>query len=171
MQGTLRRCDPLAWTAAHDERGSKTASYSVDRFAQEAWRGYVRDLAGLSGGDAVEPFMRFTGAGDDDVAAAKRSTMWSQAARLGETLAYDAACLGDGAPPVDLLADITRPTLVVTGDPRDDPNATAVASDFFAQAADAIAAAVPGARRVVLPGQQHVADPATVGDTLARFFG
>ncbi|MFD0556942.1 alpha-beta hydrolase superfamily lysophospholipase [Stackebrandtia endophytica] len=145
--------------------------YSVDRFAQEAWRGYVDELVGLSGADAVELFMRFTGADDAEVVRARDSSSWPRLARLGETLSYDAACLGStGAPPVDRLARLTNPTLVITGEPREDPHATAVTSDFFARAADEIVAAAPGAGRLVLPGQQHVADPATVGDALTRFF-
>ena len=59
---------------------------------------------------------------------------------------------------------------MITCEPREDPHATAVAGDFFARAADEIVAAAPGSGRLVLPEQQHVADPATVGDTLTRFF-
>ena len=78
---------------------------------------------------------------------------------LAPTLAYDAALYGP--PPIDRLATITQPTLVVTGE----------TADFFEQAADAVAAALPNAERVVLKGQGHVADPRAVGEVLGPFLG
>ena len=77
--------------------------------------------------------------------------------KLAHTLAYDAACYGP--PPVDRLATITRPTLVLTGG----------GAEFFELAADAVAAAMPSAERVVLEGQGHVADRKAVATALERF--
>ena len=48
---------------------------------------------------------------------------------------------------------------------------TGETADFFEQAADAVAGALPNAERVVLKGQGHVADPRAVGDVLGRFLG
>jgi alpha/beta hydrolase family protein len=70
---------------------------------------------------------------------------------------YDAACYGP--PPVDRLATVTQPTLVLTGG----------GVEFFELAADAVAAAIPSAERAVLEGQGHVADPKSVATALERF--
>jgi pimeloyl-ACP methyl ester carboxylesterase len=108
-------------------------------------------------GDAVELFMRLAGSSDEDIAGARSSPYWPGVEALAHTLAYDAACYGP--PPVDRLATVTQPTLVLTGG----------GAEFFELAADAIAAAVPGAERVVLEGQRHVADPKAVATVLGRF--
>ena len=42
-------------------------------------------------------------------------------------------------------------------------------SDFFHQAANAIAASIPHAQRQRIEGQSHVADPKTVAAVLERF--
>jgi pimeloyl-ACP methyl ester carboxylesterase len=87
--------------------------------------------------------------------------MWPGLEAIAHTLAYDAACLGDGLPPLARLAGIRQPTLVATGG----------AADFFEQAADAIAGAIPHAERLIIEGQGHVAEPKTVAAVLERFFG
>jgi pimeloyl-ACP methyl ester carboxylesterase len=110
-------------------------------------------------GDAVELFMRLAGSSDEDIAGARSSPYWPGLETLAPTLAYDAALYGP--PPVDRLASITQPTLVVTGE----------TADFFEHAADAVAAALPNAERVVLKGQGHVADPRAVGEVLGPFLG
>jgi pimeloyl-ACP methyl ester carboxylesterase len=78
---------------------------------------------------------------------------------LAPTLACDAACLGDGAPPTDRLAQITQPTLVATGG----------GNDLFEAAADAIAVTIPNAERRVLRGQGHVVDANAMAAELERF--
>ncbi len=112
-------------------------------------------------GDALELFMRVAGASEQGIASARRSPLWPGLEAIAHTLAYDAACLGDRRPAADRLATITRPTLVVTGG----------SVPPFEQAADAIAASVPHAERLVLGGQSHVADPKAVAPVLERFFG
>jgi hypothetical protein len=81
--------------------------------------------------------------------------------------------LGDGRPPTARLARITRPTLVATGGVRADSQAGmgGLPSDFFARAADAIAASIPRAECRTIGGQSHVADPKVVAPVLERFFG
>ena len=108
-------------------------------------------------GDAVELFMRLAGSSDEDIAGARSSPYWPGLEALAHTLAYDAACYGP--PPVDRLATVTQPTLVLTGG----------GAEFFELAADAVAAAMPSAERVVLEGQKHVADPKAVATALGRF--
>jgi pimeloyl-ACP methyl ester carboxylesterase len=104
--------------------------------------------------------MRVAGA-EDDIPRARRSPMWPGLEAVAHTLAYDAACLGDGRPPTERLAAVTQPTLVATGGGQ----------EFFEQAADAIAASLPHAQRLTLEGQTHLVDPKALAPVLARFFG
>ena len=119
-------------------------------------------------GDAVELFMRSAGSSRDDVEGAKSTPFWPALERIAHTLAYDAACMGDGRPP----AGITQPTLVVTGGAGVDTRAgmSDLPSDFFERAADTIVARIPDARREILPGQGHVVDPKVIGPLLEQFF-
>ena len=87
--------------------------------------------------------------------------MWPSLEAIAHTLAYDAACLGDGLPPADRLAAVGQATLVASG--GGDP--------FFEQAADAIAARVPHAERLVVERQGHLVDPKAFAPVLERFFG
>ena len=136
------------------------------------WGEYVARLraalAEQRRGDAVELFLRVAGTGEDEIAAIRSSPYWEGTQELAHTLAYDAACLGDGRPPAGRLARITQPTLVATGagHPLDAP-AWVQALDA---AADEIAARVPHARRLRVDGQAHIVDAETVAPILARFF-
>ena len=103
------------------------------------------------------------------IAAARGAPFWPELEALAPTLAYDAACLGDGRPPTDRLARITRPTLVATGVAARDAGAAAWIKALD-PAADAIAAALERSERVVLEGQGHVPDPAVLVPVLTRFF-
>jgi pimeloyl-ACP methyl ester carboxylesterase len=135
--------------------------YDTTAEAAQRNRAYREQLEALLArgrrGDAVELFMRLAGASDKDIAGARGSPHWPGLEELAHTLAYDAACYGP--PPVDRLATITQPALVLTGG----------GAEFFELAADAVAAAMPSAQRVVLEGQGHVADPKAVATALERF--
>jgi hypothetical protein len=139
----------------------------------QRWREYVERLGALLAegrrGEAIELFMRLAGSSDEGIAGARSSPMWSGLEAVAHTLAYDAACLGDGQPPSSRLAAITRPTLVATGGARP-PGAESwvLALD---PAADAIAASIPQAQRLTIEGQSHVADPKAVARVLTPFFG
>ena len=146
----------------------KLAVYEVPYFIGDAvqyWREYVERLdAALSAGrrgEVAELFMRLAGSPDEQIAEAKSSPYWPRTEAVAHTLAYDAACLGDGHPPTGRLATIVQPTLVATGG----------GADFFESAADAIAASVPNAERQTLTGQGHVVDPKTMAPVLEHFFG
>jgi pimeloyl-ACP methyl ester carboxylesterase len=146
--------------------------YLLDDAVRAGYAHYVQQLGQALGdgrrGDAIELFMRLAGSSDDDVAAARRSPLWPGLETLAPTLAYDAACLGDGRPPAERLARITQPTLVATGATAD-PHAGGLQTGFFDEAADAIAATIPKAERLVIEGQGHVADPAVLASALERF--
>jgi pimeloyl-ACP methyl ester carboxylesterase len=139
--------------------------YMVGEEAVRAWRDYVAELeAALAEGrrgDAGELFMRLARSREEQIAAARASSHWPRVEALAHTLAYDAACLGDGQPPTARLATISQPTLVASGG----------TADFFEAAGDAIAAAVPNAERLVFEGQGHVVDPKAMASALERFFG
>jgi hypothetical protein len=113
--------------------------------------------------------MRLAGSSDEDIAGARASSFWPSLEPLAPTLAYDAACLGDGPPPVTRLATITQPTLVATGG-IPDPHMGGLQPGFFDTAADAIAAALPKAERRIIEGQTHVADPKALAGVLEQFF-
>jgi pimeloyl-ACP methyl ester carboxylesterase len=154
------------WAAASGLPVGRVAVYEVpyltDAEQLARWRAYVEELGTLlaAGRDeeALAAFMRLAGSSEADIAAARAAPVWAALTRLAPTLAYDAACLGDGRPP-GRLAAITRPTLVLTGD-----------NPFFHDAATAIATLVPGAERAILADQGHVADPAVLAPALADFF-
>jgi hypothetical protein len=137
------------------------------------WQRYREDVATVLAdgrrGDALELFMRLTGSSDEEIAGARSSSFWPAGEALAHTLPYDAACLGTGRPPAERFATIDRPTLVATGVGAREPHAPewVLALD---PAADAIAAAIPDARRVILEGQGHVADPAVLAAALEEFF-
>lgn len=147
--------------------------YSVSSEAIDAWRAYRRDLeAAVQQGrndDAVGLFMRLAGSSETDIAAARGDPSWPAVAALAPTLAYDAACLGDGPPPADRLAGVTRPTLVATARGTD-PHTAGLGPGFFDDAANAVVAALPNAERRVVESDSHVADPIALGPTLTAFF-
>jgi pimeloyl-ACP methyl ester carboxylesterase len=138
----------------------------------QRWREYVEHLGALLAegrrGDALELFMRLAGSSEEMIVSARNSPMWPDLEAIAHTLAYDAACLGNGHPPTARLATITRPTLVATGR-SPDPHMGGSPIDFD-QAADAIAASIPQAERQSIEGQSHVADPKAVAAVLERFF-
>ena len=139
--------------------------YLVGDEDSQRWRQYVEELGAALDegrrGDALELFMRVAGSSEKSIEGARSSPLWPSLEALAHTLAYDAACLGEGPPPAARLARITEPILVLTGG----------TVEFFERAADAIAAAVPRGERQTLEGQSHVADPKAVVPVLERFFG
>jgi pimeloyl-ACP methyl ester carboxylesterase len=139
--------------------------YVVTDDGAARWREYVDRLDAALDADrrneALELFMRLAGSSEEGIAAARSSPLWPGLRELAHTLAYDAACLGDGRPPASRLTRVVQPTLVATGGGQ---------PDFFEPAGDAIAAALPRAERLVLDGLGHVPDPKTLAPVLMRFF-
>ncbi|WP_433436093.1 alpha/beta fold hydrolase [Nonomuraea sp. CA-141351] len=148
--------------------------YNVAPDGRERSREYVERLHALLGegrrGDAFALFMVTAGATEEMVEQARNSPMWPGLEAVAPTLAYDAACLGDGRPPADRLAGIACPTLVATGGASAESFAGG-GGDFFDRAADAIAAFVPGAVREIIEGQTHMVDPKALAPVLTRFLG
>jgi pimeloyl-ACP methyl ester carboxylesterase len=140
----------------------------------QRWRHYVEELATTLGdgrrGDAIALFMRLVGTPEDVIEGMRDAPFWPALEDTAHTLAYEAACLGDGQPPVARLAQITSPTLVLTGGAGPAGEAAGLPADFYADPADKIEAAVPGASREILDGQGHVADAEAVAAVLERSF-
>jgi hypothetical protein len=112
--------------------------------------------------------MRLAETPEESIAGARSAAFWPSLEALAHTLAYDAACLGDGQPPTSRLATMTQPTMVATGDAHAADAATWVRA--LDPAADAIAASIPHAERQTFEGQGHVADPKAIAPLLERFF-
>jgi pimeloyl-ACP methyl ester carboxylesterase len=148
--------------------------YDVADDAPQRQRQYAEKLDALLAegrrGEAFELFMRLAGTPEEMIAGAKSSPMWPGLEAIAHTLAYDAACMGNGQPPTARLATITQPTLVATGGASPD-SFVGGGGDFFEQAAAAIAASIPGAERQTVEGQTHMVDPKALAPVLARFFG
>ncbi|WP_027342063.1 alpha/beta fold hydrolase [Hamadaea tsunoensis] len=112
---------------------------------------------------AIEAFLtRGADMPADMVAGMRTQPFWPVMEAVAHTLAYDAAIVGEESVPVELLASVTAPTLVLVG----------TASPVRMQtAAVAVTEAVPGARSQTLEGQAHgQLDPAVLGEAVVAFF-
>jgi pimeloyl-ACP methyl ester carboxylesterase len=137
--------------------------YMTGEVMQQRWREYVARLGELLAqgrrGDAFELFMRMAGSPEEQITGAKASPYWPGCEAIAHTLAYDAACVGDGPPPTDRLEQVMQPALVITGG----------GNEFFEQAADAILNSVPRAERHVLAGAGHAVDAKALAPVLYDF--
>ena len=79
---------------------------------------------------------------------------------IAHTLAYDAAIIGDRSLPAAMLATITIPALVITGEQS---------PPFLIGAARATAAALPAGQLAVLPGQTHDINPEATAPAIIGF--
>lgn len=147
--------------------------YQIGEEMLTAWRAYTVALtAALDADDrdeALRLFMRLAGSSDDDTAAAEASPFWPGLLALAPTLRYDAACLGDGPPPIERLATVTQPVLLTTGVTLD-PRMAGLPFDFFGAAADATVASLPNGQRATIEVAGHAPDPALLGPVLATFY-
>jgi alpha-beta hydrolase superfamily lysophospholipase len=140
--------------------------YLVDdsRPAQSAaLAGEVAELTGAGRrGDGVELFLRKgVGLAPEVIAQMRASETWPALERIAPTLVYDATITGDGVPPVDRLATIGVPVLVVdsTG-----------SAPWLRTSAAAVADTIPGATRRPLPGGFHDVPPPVLAKALIEFF-
>jgi len=120
--------------------------------------------AALDAGDrdgAVEAFMRLTGMDDQALAWARQAPFWSGMLEIAHTTAYDLALTADGRVPTERLASISAQTLVMDG---------GSSPVWAARAAEAVTAAIPGARRLTVEGQDHGVDTAVLAPLLLEFF-
>jgi pimeloyl-ACP methyl ester carboxylesterase len=123
----------------------------------------IEELVGAGRhGDAVEFFLTSAGVPAESIAEMRAEPTWSLYEAVAPTLVYDNAVLGDGIVPYERAATLTLPALVANG---------GESPDFFHQAAQATADAIPGAQHRTLDGQSwgQVA-PAALAPMLRQFF-
>jgi pimeloyl-ACP methyl ester carboxylesterase len=139
----------------------------------EVWRSYTDELdRALSAGDrggAITALLRVTGTPDDAIAGMRQAPFWSDLEAMAHTLRYDAACLGMGPPPIDRLATIRQPVLVLTGDERPPDAARWVLASTTQPTRSP--PRFPNAKRETLADEGHVADPDAVAARLVGFLG
>ncbi|WP_030240964.1 alpha/beta fold hydrolase [Streptomyces sp. NRRL S-350] len=115
-------------------------------------------------GDAVAAFMTFVGVPAEMLDGMRSAPMWPLLEAIAPTLAYDAAALGarTGAKvPVDVLARIAVPTLVLDG---------GASPESLRAPARAVAAAVPGAEYRTLAEQTHDVAADVLVPELVKFY-
>jgi pimeloyl-ACP methyl ester carboxylesterase len=127
--------------------------------------GFAGELAGLVSagrrGDAVELYQtQAVGIPQEVVTQMRHAPFRPGLEAIAHTLAYDAAVIGDRSLPAGLLAAVTVPALVITGDQS---------PPFLRDAADAAAAALPQGRLAVLPGQSHDLNADATAPVIAEF--
>lgn len=138
--------------------------FSIDDDGRRRVAEYAERLAELLADgrrdDAVVLFMRLVGMPEEMIAGARQSPYWQATVGLADTLAYDAEIMGDGSVPVDMLRGIAASTIVLAGAKSPDP---------LKWAAEATAAAIPGARFEVLDGQDHNVAGEAIAPVVAAF--
>ncbi|GHA24220.1 alpha/beta hydrolase [Streptomyces spiroverticillatus] len=112
-------------------------------------------------GAAVELFLSVVGMPKEFVVQMKQAPVWRSFESLAPTLAYDDAVMGDGTVPVERLAALAQPVLVVSGD---------ASPGVMRDAARRTAESVPDGRHVSLPQQTHDVDPRKLAPVLEEFF-
>jgi pimeloyl-ACP methyl ester carboxylesterase len=114
-------------------------------------------------GDAVARFMiEAAEVPAETVEAMRAGPHWEPLVALAHTLAREAAVMGpNNALPVERLARLDQPTLVLTGDQS---------PEWMRHAGQAVADAVPGASHRVLAGQAHDVSAAALAPELLEFF-
>lgn len=114
-------------------------------------------------GDAVAAFFGAMGLPDTEI---EQLCHDPELLRMAPTMVYDHEVMGDfdhgGTIPVDLVARIRIPTLVLAGD---------ASPDFFHQTAERLAALLPAGRLGILAGADHGAPADVVAPAVAAFLG
>jgi pimeloyl-ACP methyl ester carboxylesterase len=145
------------------------APYSDDAGAAPEWKSFTKKLDGLLAADrnedAVTAFMKFVGMPDRALAQLKESPAWAKMVKLGPTIAYDNALLGDDrSVPERLASEVRVPTVVMTGEKSMET------MPFMKTTADKLANVMAKAERKVVKGQEHVISPDVLAPILASFF-
>jgi pimeloyl-ACP methyl ester carboxylesterase len=121
----------------------------------------ARLLAAGRRGDMVELFLtQAVGMPAEVVAPMRQAPFWPSMEAVAHALIYDAMIVEDFSLPPGRVAGIKVPTLVLDGGQ----------TPSLSIAAQAVADAVPNARRHTLEGQPHNVDAAALAPALAEFF-
>lgn len=154
--------------AAHGVPLTAVASYEAPfvipgtREVAEDPAGRIRELVAAGRrGDAVRYWMTtVVGAPASVLAAMEKSPWWPGLEALTHTLPYDIALTADPGIPAWVSA-IVVPTLVLGG---------STSADWFHRAVAETAAAIPGARLVMVEGFDHQVPPEVIAPVLTSFF-
>ena len=112
-------------------------------------------------GDAIEYFLTtMVGLPAEFVAPMRQAPSWGSMEGMAHAIVYEADVMGDYSLPAGRLASVTVPTLVLDGGQ----------AAWISHAADAVAAALPDARRRTLEGQPHNVAADAVAPALVEFF-
>jgi len=112
-------------------------------------------------GDMVELFMTAAvGMPKEFVAPMRQAPFWAGQEAVAHTLVYDATIMGDYSLPRTRIARVQVSTLVIDGGQ----------TPWLSAAADAVAAALPNAKRHTIAGQPHNVDAAALAPALTEFF-
>ncbi len=156
--------------AAHGLNIPKLIAYEPPYLVDDSRPDFPRDyferlneiVAAGRRGDAVEYFMvTMVGMPAEAAAPMRHAPMWPLLEAVAPTLVYDATIMGDFSLPVETLAQVTVPTLVVNGGET---------SQQIKSAALAVAQALPNARHRVLDGQGHDVAADVIAPILIDFF-
>jgi pimeloyl-ACP methyl ester carboxylesterase len=139
-------------------------AYIVDGSRPPVPKDYKDQLAELLAagrkGDMVELFMtQAVGMPADFVAPMRQSPFWPSMEATAPALVYDAEIVGDFSVPRDRLATVDVPALVIDGGQ----------TPWLTNSAEAVASALPRARRRTLAGQPHNVDAAALAPVVAEF--
>ena len=112
-------------------------------------------------GDAVELYQtKAVGIPQEMVAQMRHAPFRPGLEAIAHTLAYDAAIVGDRSMPGGLLATLTVPALVITGEQS---------PPFLRNAARVAAQTLPNGQLSVLRGQSHDINPDATAPVMAEF--
>ena len=122
-------------------------------------------LAGLAAagrrGDAVELYQtKAVGIPAEVVAQLRHAPFWPSLEAIAHTLAYDATIIGDLSLPTEMLASVTIPALLISGEQS---------PPFLRAAARAVAETLPNGRLHSLPGQTHDISPDATAPVMTEF--
>jgi|GEM_PF-888649 len=130
------------------------APFNLDDNARPISEDYTKQLTALLAqdrrGDAVALAMTTFGAPAEAVAGMRHAPFWATFESVATTLAYDNAIMGNGSIPIEWLASVTVPTLVIDG---------GASPASMHNAAQQVADALPNAQRRTLEGQTHEVSP------------
>jgi pimeloyl-ACP methyl ester carboxylesterase len=139
---------------------------NVEQTPEQAWAGLAEQEAFRKTDDgrgAMLAFMRSVGTPEEQVQGFAASPGFAAFAAVGLTIAHDfrimAAATADGLD--GRWPNLTMPVAIACG---------TASFPFMEAGADVVAAAIPGAERIVVPGQGHDINPDVLAPLLQEFF-
>lgn len=136
--------------------------YTAAAGSDDSWQVFADKVQALADeghqGDAVEAFIRHTGADFDE--GMKQSPWWPAMTAMAPTLPYDLTITAGGSVPTERFREISAPVLAVYG---------GASGPWAEEATGAVAMAVRNGRQEVIEGQGHGVAPDAVAPLLIGF--